>query len=168
MKSTNIKQVIEEGDTSEAARQRTTERLIHEAGLGPLVAHLAVEGRSDLTALLVAHLHEVERMARRLVELGDAQAQARRINLPPAMSEADLTIPRPAVELAALLGISRTRVADEARAGRGRIERIEADLPGSNGRYLYRCTGAGNLRMGRGRPARQDRAGGEESGAQAH
>lgn len=149
----------------EPGADKTTEELIHEAGLGAVVIALAT--KPELLAALVAHLGDVEllrhELGRKTLELSRlrgeqaAAAAARAPQLPPAMREADLTIPRPASELAHLLGVRRQSLDESAVRPNGRIERIEAVVPGSNARYLYR------LRPGH--PVQPQRAG--ESGAQA-
>jgi hypothetical protein len=124
---------------------KTTEELIHEAGLGSVIA--AVIHRPELCAQIVAHLGEVEAIrlehARLLSEFKEKRSQestAHREVAPlcPAMREADLTVPRPARELAMLLGITLSSLYESSKRPAGRIERIEAHIPRSNARHLYR------------------------------
>lgn len=110
----------------------TTEEIIHTSGLGGVVVALAAHGKTEELAQLVAHLQHFRAL---LVSAADGP-----VVLPPAMSEPDLSTPRPASELAALLGIRPQSLLEACkRAGGGQrgIKRVEALVPGSNARYLY-------------------------------
>lgn len=127
----------------------SVEELIHAAGLGGVVVALAT--KPEPLAQLVAHLQEVERLRHELLlerefvsrltgraSGDDTEMDARLAGLAPAMLEPDLSLPRPLGELALLLGISRQAVIASSHRPGGRIERIQALVPGSNARYLYK------------------------------
>lgn len=121
-------------DLKRNAGDKTTEQIIHEAGLGGVVVALASHNKMEELAQLVAHLQHYKTL------MEDAAIEQELAALPAGMTEPDLRMPRPAAELAAILGITRQTLYDSAsrpNGGRRQIQRVSTVVPGSNARYLY-------------------------------